>query len=72
MVSAKRKIKETKDSINDLSSTVKNDPQVDIKRNDRIAKAAYYKAEKRGFAPGYEEQDWLAAEAEIDENTVTN
>lgn len=31
----------------------------------RIAKAAYYKAERRAFASGYEIDDWLAAEAEI-------
>lgn len=32
-----------------------------------IATAAYHRAEKRGFAPGYEVQDWLDAEAEINE-----
>ena len=32
-----------------------------------VATAAYHKAEKRGFAPGYEVQDWLEAEAEIDQ-----
>jgi len=31
----------------------------------RIAVAAYYKAEARGYEPGYEMQDWLEAEAEI-------
>ena len=31
-----------------------------------IAEAAYFRAEKRGFAPGHEAEDWLAAEAEID------
>jgi hypothetical protein len=31
----------------------------------RIAKAAYYRAERRGFAPGNDLDDWLAAEAEI-------
>lgn len=30
----------------------------------RIAINAYYKAEARGFLPGYELQDWLAAEEE--------
>lgn len=30
-----------------------------------IAEAAYYRAEKRGFAPGFELEDWLAAEREI-------
>lgn len=30
-----------------------------------IAEAAYYRAQKRGFEPGYDLDDWLAAEAEI-------
>jgi hypothetical protein len=30
-----------------------------------IAEAAYYRAATRGFEPGGETQDWLAAEAEI-------
>jgi hypothetical protein len=31
-----------------------------------IAEAAYYRAERRGFEPGRETEDWLAAEAEVD------
>lgn len=30
-----------------------------------IAEAAYYRAERRGFAPGGEEMDWFEAEAEL-------
>ena len=30
-----------------------------------IAECAYFKAERRGFAPGYEVEDWLAAEREL-------
>jgi hypothetical protein len=30
-----------------------------------IAEAAYYRAERRGFAPGDPTQDWLDAEAEV-------
>jgi hypothetical protein len=30
-----------------------------------IAEAAYYRAERRGFVPGQEVDDWLAAEAEV-------
>jgi hypothetical protein len=30
-----------------------------------IAEAAYYRAEKRGFTPGSEEQDWCEAEREV-------
>jgi len=35
-------------------------------RREMISVAAYYRAERRGFAPGGAEQDWLEAEAEID------
>ena len=30
-----------------------------------IEEAAYFLAQKRGFSPGYEMQDWLQAEAQI-------
>jgi hypothetical protein len=36
------------------------------KRAALIAEAAYFRAEKRGFAPGHEHEDWLAAENEVD------
>lgn len=32
---------------------------------EKIEVNAYYKSAARGFAPGYELDDWLAAEAEI-------
>jgi hypothetical protein len=35
-------------------------------RYHMISTAAYYLAERRGFAGGYEMQDWISAEAEID------
>jgi hypothetical protein len=35
-------------------------------REALIATAAYYRAEKRGFLPGHEAEDWLAAEREVD------
>ncbi len=35
-------------------------------RVERIAVAAYYRSQARGFAPGREIDDWLAAEAELD------
>lgn len=37
----------------------------DAARQKMISDAAYYRAQKRGFAPGRELDDWLAAEAEI-------
>jgi Protein of unknown function (DUF2934) len=30
-----------------------------------IEREAYLRSERRGFEPGHEEEDWLAAEAEI-------
>ena len=38
----------------------------DDERRDMIARAAYYRAERRNFAPGHELEDWVAAEAEVD------
>jgi hypothetical protein len=35
-----------------------------------IAEAAYYRAERRAFAPGHETEDWLAAEAEVDQKLL--
>lgn len=35
-------------------------------RRRRIAVAAYYRAERRGFISGSEDDDWLQAEQEID------
>ena len=37
----------------------------DAARQKMISDAAYYRAQKRGFVPGRELDDWLAAEAEI-------
>jgi hypothetical protein len=36
-------------------------------RETEIATAAYYRAERRGFAPGNELADWFAAEREVDQ-----
>jgi hypothetical protein len=38
----------------------------DIARRDMIARAAYFRAEQRGFAPGEEVEDWLAAERDVE------
>ena len=35
-------------------------------RRALIAEAAYLRAERRNFAPGYEVDDWLSAESEVD------
>ncbi len=36
-------------------------------RRQLVERAAYLRAAARGFEPGHEVADWLAAEAEIDE-----
>jgi hypothetical protein len=41
-------------------------------REQRIAEAAYWRAERRGFAPGRELDDWLEAEREIDARSNEN
>ena len=42
-------------------------PRVIEDRTVSISKLAYRKAERRGFAPGHELEDWLAAEDEVDQ-----
>ena len=36
-----------------------------LDRERLIAEAAYFRAEKRGFEPGQEQDDWFLAEQEI-------
>jgi hypothetical protein len=37
-----------------------------LTREARIARVAYARAARRGFEPGHEHEDWLAAEHEVD------
>ena len=39
----------------------------DCPREQMIAEAAYFHAERRGFAPGNEMSDWLRAEADVED-----
>jgi sterol desaturase/sphingolipid hydroxylase (fatty acid hydroxylase superfamily) len=50
-----------------LGFTMANTPPTELPINleAMIAEAAYYKAEKRNFYPGYEIRDWLEAKKEI-------
>ena len=41
-------------------------PSFSENREARIAEAAYWRAERRGFGAGQELDDWLAAEKEVD------
>ncbi len=45
---------------------VQADRNLDERRR-KIAESAYYRAERRGFAPGSEDGDWVEAEKEIGE-----
>lgn len=38
----------------------------DCPREQMIAEAAYFRAERRGFAPGNEMSDWLEAETDVE------
>ena len=42
-------------------------PKDDGSREARIAREAYYRAERRGFAPGKEVDDWLEAERDLEQ-----
>jgi Protein of unknown function (DUF2934) len=43
-------------------------PSFSESREARIAEAAYWRAERRGFSGGQELDDWLAAEKEVDQD----
>jgi len=49
----------------DLAAGFPAMPTAEADRYTMIAQAAYYRAEKRGFRPGEQLDDWLAAEADI-------
>ncbi|WP_045225455.1 DUF2934 domain-containing protein [Methyloterricola oryzae] len=52
-------------TIQSLASEPEPDVPAELRRR-LIAEAAYFRAEKRGFQPGFESQDWEEAEAEVD------
>ena len=53
--------------LSEMASQVAPNRPLDAKaRQAMIAEAAYYRAEKRGFAPGRDLDDWLEAEAVIE------
>lgn len=51
----------THESLNDYTG----DPDLLKEFREMVAVNAYYRAEKRGFEPGHELDDWLEAELEI-------
>lgn len=48
------------------SGTHRSSPVTQQQRQIMICEAAYYIAEHRGFEPGHDVDDWLAAEQQID------
>jgi hypothetical protein len=48
------------------SSTLGSSPVAPELRQIMICEAAYYIAEHRGFEPGHDVADWLAAEQQVD------
>lgn len=50
----------------DAAAATDDDSSRAAARYARIALAAYRRAEARGFGPGKELDDWLAAEREVD------
>ena len=47
-------------------------PPGGVERRERVATAAYYNAERRGFQSGGEVDDWLEAEKQIDDLDATD
>lgn len=54
-----------------LNSHLNKTPMDPEALRSMIAECAYFRAVGRGFAPGHETDDWLAAEAEIYEHLMT-
>jgi hypothetical protein len=51
----------------ELTGAISGHTLTDGDREQQIREAAYRRAEQRGFEPGAEIDDWLAAERELDE-----
>jgi hypothetical protein len=48
-------------------TAINETPRPTADRYASIAQAAYFRSQHRGFKPGHEMEDWLAAEAEVDQ-----
>ena len=57
---APRKTTRPKKTVNAAAGVTKS-----ASRDEMVRMAAYFRAERRGFAAGYDLEDWLAAEAEV-------
>ena len=54
-------------STNGAASTRRRKSPAAPDRHACIAEAAYFRSKQRGFSPGREVEDWLAAEQEVDQ-----
>jgi hypothetical protein len=63
-----RSAKSREARIKDISVSMTSRHRED--RHASIALAAYFRSESRGFAPGHEVEDWLAAEEEVDQRLL--
>lgn len=66
MESEKRQSRSSKEKLSDGN----HQSEFELHKADRsshIATLAYYKAQARGFEPGHELEDWLLAEAEVNQ-----
>ena len=66
-----------KEYLSSMKENLRNTPVHNIRnmnskedRQQRIATAAYYRAEQRGFNSGHEIQDWLEAEKDMDMESI--
>lgn len=58
------------ESVNVAGTTAAPDGAASMDPGERrrlIAQSAYYRAERRGFTPGCEVEDWLAAERDLEQ-----
>ena len=65
-MAAEKLVEKEIEFLSSLSALCGSLTPADVERlRTAIAEAAYYRAERRGFAPGHEMSDWLEAEKEI-------
>lgn len=62
----KNKVKAKKAQLGNCESDVEScHEDIHDARFSKVSEIAYYKAEARGFEPGHELDDWIAAENEL-------
>ena len=60
-----------KEETDELAQEAQRRTPTPAERQEMIAQAAYYRAEKRNFEPGHELEDWFEAEAELEAQRVS-